>query len=197
MRVNGKRATVNAYRSHQAPGRIELAGFVRSGMGTLEVFQADMTPDEAIKLAEELHDSALRTKSVSRKKQTTKEGTMPVPFEMVEAALEQAVREASALREQQEKLNAAIDTYFTALTNREHGDVAASKCLDQVCEIMGRPSDGKPRSGPMLEEKAPEGVWLIVTGGLAKKETGGTWISFNGRKLERTPTWWARIPDDY
>lgn len=37
-----------------------------------------------------------------------------------------------------ERIHGAIDTYFAALTNREHGGVAAGKCLDRICELMDR-----------------------------------------------------------
>lgn len=54
------------------------------------------------------------------------------------------------------------------------------------------------------DELPPNGVPVIVCGGIAMRKTGGEW--FTGmedpryeRQLEWEPTWWARIPtyDDF
>ena len=46
-------------------------------------------------------------------------------------------------------------------------------------------------------DEAPKGVWVLVAGGMAKKQTGGTWISFqNNRQLQWEPKWWAHVPTE-
>lgn len=45
------------------------------------------------------------------------------------------------------------------------------------------------------EPVAPKGVPVLVQGGVAKKNTGGEWVSLlTGRPLQWTPTWWAHLP---
>lgn len=52
------------------------------------------------------------------------------------------------------------------------------------------------------EELPPNGVPVIVCGGVAMMKTGGEWFSgmeepLFERPLEWTPTWWMKIPNNH
>lgn len=47
------------------------------------------------------------------------------------------------------------------------------------------------------EKMPPNGVLVVVAGGVARRKTGGEWFSgINGRKLNWEPKWWIPIPGD-